>query len=73
MSAGIPTECVGCGAPLHRHNLTQLCSECKLCARNRRLAGQPACITDPVTYDQAISNIATVLGGRIIYETEATI
>ena len=69
-SAGIPTECAGCGAPLHCHNLTRLCAECKLVARNRRLTGQPADTTNLVTYRQAITNVATVLGGRVIHTGE---
>jgi hypothetical protein len=71
MSAGISTECVRCGAALHCHNLTRLCAECKLVARNRRLTGQPADTADPVAYHDAIANITTVLGGRIISTTEA--
>jgi hypothetical protein len=69
-TVGILTECVGCGAPLHRHNLTGLCAECKHVARNRRLTGAPADTTDPVTHDQAIANVAAILGGRIIHEGE---
>ena len=65
---GIPTRCAGCGAPLHPHNLTRLCSECKLIARNRRLTGQPADTADPVTPDQAIANAAAFLGARTIHE-----
>jgi hypothetical protein len=67
---GIPTECVACGAGLHPHNLTRLCSECKLIARNRRLTGQPADTTDPVPHGRAITTVLTVLGGRIIHEGE---
>jgi hypothetical protein len=63
---GIPTECVGCSAPLRAHNITRLCAECKLVARNRRLAGQPADTANPVTYDDAIANITRILGGRIL-------
>lgn len=67
---GIPTDCAGCAAPLHRHNLTRLCSECKLIARNRRLSGQPADTANPVTPAEAIANVTTILGGRIIHEGE---
>jgi hypothetical protein len=63
---GIPTHCAGCGAPLHAHNLTRLCSECKLIGRNRRLSGRPADTTDPVSYQEAINTITTVLGARVI-------
>ena len=70
MTVGIPTQCVGCGAPLHAHNLTRLCAECKLIARNRRLTGAPPDTTDPVTYQQAVATITAVLGGRIISEGE---
>jgi hypothetical protein len=31
-------ECEICGAPLGAHNITRLCAECKLVARNRRLS-----------------------------------
>ncbi|BBY01041.1 hypothetical protein [Mycobacterium seoulense] len=70
MTVGIPTQCVGCGAPLHAHNLTKLCAECKLIARNRRLSGQPADTANPVTHTEAVANVTTVLGGRIIHEGE---
>ena len=70
-AAGIPTECAGCGAKVGRHNITRLCSECKLIARNRRLSAQPADTADPVTYGQAIDNITSGLGGRIIHTSEA--
>jgi endogenous inhibitor of DNA gyrase (YacG/DUF329 family) len=63
---GIPTDCDRCGAPLNRHNITRLCAQCKLIDRNQRLSGQPADTADPVTYDQAIANIAAALGGRIV-------
>ena len=53
LKTGIPTECVGCGAPLHPHNLTRLCAECKLVARNQRLTGQPVGISESVTEAQA--------------------
>ena len=64
----IPAMCAGCAAPLHAHNLTRLCSECKLIARNRRLTGQPTDTADPVTPDQAIANAAAVLGARTIHQ-----
>ena len=70
MSAGIPTDCAGCAAALHAHNLTRLCAECKLIARNWRLSGAPPDTTDPVTYQQAVATITAVLGGRIIHEGE---
>jgi hypothetical protein len=72
MSGAIPTECVGCGAELHAHNLTRLCAECKLIARNRQLADQSADTTNPVTYHQAITNITAILGGHIISKGTAT-
>jgi len=31
-------ECEICAAPLGAHNITRLCAECKLVARNRRLS-----------------------------------
>jgi hypothetical protein len=70
MTAGSPTKCAGCAAPLHPHNLTRLCAECKLLARNRRLTVQPTDTTNPVTHDQAIATISAILGGRIISEGE---
>jgi hypothetical protein len=63
MSAGIPIHCTECAAPLHAHNLTGLCAECKLIARNERLSGKAA-NTDQVTEAQAIANIAEALGIR---------
>jgi hypothetical protein len=66
MSGAVPAECVGCGASLQPHNLTRVCAECKLIARNCRLAGQHPDSTDPVTYDQAITNITTILSAHII-------
>jgi hypothetical protein len=62
----IPADCAGCGAQLQPHNLTRLCAECKLTARNRRLSGQPPDTTDPVSYKQALTTLTTLLGARII-------
>jgi hypothetical protein len=70
MTVGIPNQCAGCAAQLHAHNLTRLCAECKLVARNRRLSGQPADTTASVTPEQAVATITAVLGGRIIHEGE---
>jgi hypothetical protein len=66
-AGGIPTECAGCGAELQPHNITALCAECKLIARNARMSGKtpPA---DTVTPAEALTNAAAVLGGRIISE-----
>jgi hypothetical protein len=66
MSAGIPIHCTECAAPLHAHNLTGSCAECKLIARNQHPSGEPADTGDPVTHAEAIANIEAVLGGRII-------
>jgi hypothetical protein len=66
---GIPTECAGCATPLHPHNLTALCAECKLVARNRRLSRHPADLSDPVTLADAITNATKVLGAHIINTT----
>lgn len=41
-TAGIPTECTICDAPLHAHNLTGVCAECKLVLRNGRLTNTTA-------------------------------
>jgi hypothetical protein len=68
---GISTTCARCGAGLQPHNLTGLCSECKLVTRNQRLTGKPADAGAPVTRAEAIANIEAVLGGRIISEAEA--
>jgi len=56
----IPTQCIDCSAPLHPHNLTRLCAECKLIARNER-AGHPS-QRETVTEAEAISNIVAILG-----------
>ncbi len=72
MTVGIPTQCAGCNAPLHPHNITRLCAECKLIARNRRLSRQPADTAEPVTHTPAIANIIAILGGRIIHEGDAS-
>ncbi len=69
---GIPTHCAGCNAELHAHNITRLCCECKLIARNRRLTGAPADTAEPVTPTEAIANIIAILGGRIIHEGDAS-
>lgn len=61
-----PPECAECGGPLQPHNLTRLCAECKLAARNRRITGQPPDTAEPVSHDQAITNVQQILGGRII-------
>ena len=71
MTVGIPNQCAGCATELHAHNLTRLCAECKLVARNHRLSGQPADTTASVTPEQAgIAALTAVLGGRIIHEGE---
>ena len=66
---GIPTECVGCSTPLHPHNLTRLCAECKLVARNQRLTSQPVGISEPVTGAQPLANLAETLGAHPIGST----
>jgi hypothetical protein len=53
--AGIPTECAGCGAQLDAHNITGICKECALIARNRRLSGAPADTANAVTHAEAIA------------------
>ncbi len=68
----IPTHCAQCGARLHTHNITGWCSECKLIARNERLSGQPADTGAPVTHAEAVANVTAILGGCIVYTTEAT-
>jgi hypothetical protein len=41
VTAGIPTHCTECGAELlNAHELTGLCHECKLAARNDRAVGE---------------------------------
>jgi hypothetical protein len=69
--SGIATECTQCGASLEPHNLTGLCAQCKLIARNRRLSDRPADVSDPVTKADAIADVTVVLGGRIIWEGQA--
>jgi hypothetical protein len=70
--AAIPAACAGCAAPLGPHNITGLCAECKLIARNDRLSGQPADTAAPVTYDQARTNLAAILGARFLSHTDPT-
>jgi hypothetical protein len=67
--ASIPTACESCGAPLHAHNLTGLCAECKLIARSKRMSPSYD-DTGQVSCDEAIANVTTFLGGRIIFEGE---
>ena len=63
-----PRYCAGCNAALNPHNITRLCAECKLVARNRRLTGQPVDTTEPVSHREAIAAVTAILGGRIITE-----
>jgi hypothetical protein len=67
--AGIPTECENCAAPLDRHNITGLCTECKLIARNARLSGRSE-HGEPVSLAQALENVAAILGGHEITQPE---
>jgi hypothetical protein len=62
---GIPTRCKQCGAELDPHNITGLCHECKLIARNARLSGRPADYGEPVTKHEAIDNIFDILGVHV--------
>jgi uncharacterized Zn finger protein (UPF0148 family) len=38
---GLPTHCE-CGEPMSRHNITGVCAECALVARNERMAAVEA-------------------------------
>lgn len=67
---GIPTACTTCGAELHAHNVTGYCRECKLIARNQRLSANHNS-AGQVGHDEAINNVTTILGGRIIAEYTA--
>jgi hypothetical protein len=69
-TVGIPTRCTTCGAPLHAYNLTGVCAECKLIARNERPSGNRTAGA-PVSRADAIANIQAVIGCRIISEAEA--
>ncbi|WP_375489678.1 hypothetical protein [uncultured Mycobacterium sp.] len=60
--AGIPTRCTQCAATLGAHNLTGLCAECKLIARNTR-AGHPS-QHETVTKTRALANLAAILGAK---------
>jgi hypothetical protein len=68
---GIRTECASCGTRLHAHNVTGLCAECKLIARRRRL-GQPTDTSDPVSHEDALTNLTTILRATIIATGVAT-
>jgi hypothetical protein len=72
VSNHIPTNCTQCSAPLHAHNLTGLCAECKLIARNARLGGPRQDDAEAVTLDQALANLAAIFEGSRVYEGEAT-
>lgn len=61
-------HCVGCNAALNPHNITRLCAECKLVARNRRLTGQPADTTEPVSHRKAIATVTAILNARPVGE-----
>jgi hypothetical protein len=63
------SRCDMCGAPLRPHNLTRLCAECKLVARNQRLTVQPVGISESVTEAQALANLAEALGAHPIGST----
>lgn len=70
MNGGIPTQCTLCDAPLGAHNITGLCAECKLIARNRRMSATHD-DTEQVTLEEAVANIIAILGGRVISERDA--
>jgi hypothetical protein len=53
-------RCGHCGAELNPHNITGACAECKLIARNARMAGTPVDYTRYVTPEQAKANILAV-------------
>ena len=61
---GLPTACRSCGAELHAHNVTGYCRECKLIARNERISANHVS-AGQVGHDEALANIAAILGGRI--------
>lgn len=61
----IATRCRQCGAELTAHNITSLCHECKLIARNARMSGRPADYGEPVTKVEAIDNIFDILGVHV--------
>ena len=56
----MPT-CRDCATPLDLHNITGLCAECKLVARNKRLGFDD---TGQVSRAEAITNVTAILGGR---------
>lgn len=60
---GIRDRCRDCSAALNRTNITGLCAECKLIARNERATGIADDPTLWVTPEDAFANIARVFGG----------
>lgn len=67
---GVPTTCQVCDAPLAPRNITGLCAECKLVARNERLSGQPADTAEPAILADAIQHVAAFLGGHKLTQPE---
>jgi hypothetical protein len=50
-------QCGECGEPLNRHNITGLCAECKLVARNARMSRTPVKSREPVVLADAIAAV----------------
>ena len=51
------SHCAQCGATLNPHNITRMCAECKLIARNERLSGIPCDSREPVVLADAIAAV----------------
>ncbi|MCB9408089.1 hypothetical protein [Mycolicibacterium sp.] len=63
-------RCEVCAAVLNRHNVTGLCAECKLVARNARLSGKPADSQEPMILADAIALVMAELTATVIHTTE---
>ena len=63
-------RCGLCDAILNPHNITGLCAECKLVARNERLSGRPEQSREPVVLADAIAIVMAELNATVIHTTE---
>jgi hypothetical protein len=61
--------CEVCSAVLNPHNITGLCAECKLVARNERLSGKSEKSGEPVILADAIAIVAAELKSTVIHTT----
>ena len=63
-------RCGLCDAILNPHNITGLCAECKLVARNDRLSGRPEKSREPVVLADAIAIVMAELKATVINTTK---